>query len=74
MVHKMIVIHLQDILTERSMSRRELARRSGLNINTVCKLANNANMLIDLDVLDQVCKALQVQLGELLVRESVQEM
>ena len=69
MVHKMIVIHLQDILTERSMSRRELARRSGLNINTVCKLANNANRMIDLTTLDQMCKALQVQPGELLVRE-----
>lgn len=68
----MIVSCLQDILTDRGMSRRELARRSGLNINTVCKMANNANMLIDLDVLDQVCKTLQVQPGDLLVLESVQ--
>ena len=66
----MIVIHLQDILTERNMSRRELARRSGLNINTICKLANDANHMIDLTTLDQVCKTLQVQPGELLVRES----
>ena len=66
----MIVICLKDILKERGMSRRELARRSGLNINTVCKLANNANVLIDLYVLDQVCKTLQVQPGDLLVQES----
>ena len=66
----MIVCRLLDILTERGMSRRELARRSGLNINTVCKMANNDHRMIDLTTLDQVCDALQVQPGDLLVRES----
>jgi lambda repressor-like predicted transcriptional regulator len=31
----MIVCKLSDILEERGMSKRELARRSGLNINTL---------------------------------------
>jgi len=48
------------------MSRRELARRSGLNINTVCKLANNANTLLHLGVLEAVCRVLGVQPGEVL--------
>ena len=66
----MIVCRLVDILTECAMSRRELARRSGLNINTVCKMAKDAHRMIDLTTLDQVCDVLQVQPGELLVRES----
>ena len=66
----MIVCRLADILTERSMSRRELARCSGLNINTVCKMANDDHRMIDLTTFDQVCDVLQVQPGELLVRES----
>ena len=66
----MIVSHLQDILTERSMSRREMARRSGLNVNTVCKMANDDNRMVDLTTLDKVCAVLQVEPGDLLVRKS----
>jgi putative transcriptional regulator len=66
----MIVTRLQDILTERSISRRELARRSGLNIATVCKLANNDNRMVNLATIDRVCEALQVEPGDLLARES----
>jgi DNA-binding Xre family transcriptional regulator len=46
------------------MSRRELARRSGLNVNTICKMANNANTLLHIDVLEAVCKVLGVQPGD----------
>ena len=66
----MIACRLADILTERGMSRRELARRSGLNINTVCKMAKNDHRMIDLTTLDQVCDVSQVQPGDLLVRKS----
>lgn len=69
----MIVCRLQDILAERGMSRRELARQSGLNINTVCKLANANNCMIDVRTLDQVCATLQITPGELLVWEPDQE-
>jgi DNA-binding Xre family transcriptional regulator len=65
----MIVCRLQDILKERRMSRRELARRSMLNINTVCKWAHGDIGVIDLAKFAQVCAALQVQPGELLVWE-----
>ena len=66
----MIVCRLRDILQERRMSRRELARRSGLNINTVCKWAHGDIAVIDLAKLAQVCATLQVQPGELLVWET----
>jgi len=62
----MIVWRLRDILQQRRMSRRELARRSGVNINTVCKWAQGHMALVDVAILDRVCTALQVQPGELM--------
>jgi DNA-binding Xre family transcriptional regulator len=44
----------------------ELARQTGLNINTVCKLANNAHTMLHLGVLEAVCKVLGVQPGDVL--------
>jgi putative transcriptional regulator len=70
---RMIVCRLQDILKERSMSRRELARRSRLNINTVCKLAKDDHRMIDRLILDRVCTVLQVTPGELLTWKPDQE-
>lgn len=69
----MIVCRLRDILQERRMSRRELVRRSRLNINTVCKWAHGDIAMVDLATLDQVCVALQVQPGEVFVREPDQK-
>jgi DNA-binding Xre family transcriptional regulator len=69
----MIVCKLVDILTERGMSRRELARRSRLNINTVCKLAKDDHRMIDRSTLDRVCTVLQITPGELLAWEPDQE-
>jgi DNA-binding Xre family transcriptional regulator len=54
------------MLDKRGMSRRELARRTGLNINTVCKLANNEHTMLHLGVLEAVCKVLGVQPGDVL--------
>jgi len=62
----MIVCTLADILQKRGMSRRELARQSGVHVNTVCKMANNESMLVDLYVLTAICEVLHVQPGELL--------
>jgi DNA-binding Xre family transcriptional regulator len=55
------------------MSRRELARRSRLNINTVCTWAHGGITVLDLAKFAQVCAALQVQPGELLVWEPNQK-
>ena len=62
----MIVWRLRDMLQERHMSRRELARRAGVNVNTVCKWAQGPMALIDVAILDRVCTALQVQPGALM--------
>jgi Ca2+-binding RTX toxin-like protein len=68
----MMVCRLQDILAERGMSRRELARRSGRNLNTVCTLAHAPNRLGGLGTLAQVSATVQLQPGELLVWETEQ--
>ena len=48
------------------MSRRELARRSGVNVNTICKWAQGHIVLVDVAILDHLCTALQVQPGDLI--------
>lgn len=62
----MIVCTLSDILHERGISRRELARRANVNVNTVCKLVHNENLLVHLRVLEEVCEVLGVQPGDIL--------
>jgi putative transcriptional regulator len=62
----MILCQLGAMLDKRGMSRRELARQTGLNINTVCKLANNEHTMLHLGVLEAVCQVLGVQPGEVL--------
>ena len=64
----MIVSRLKEILIERKISRRQLAQRSCLNLNTVCKMAKGDHKMIDLTTLDRVCEVLQVEPGDLLVR------
>ena len=65
----MIVCRLAAMLAERGMSRRELARQSGLNLATICKLANADHRMIHIQTLERVCAALQMQPAELLVWE-----
>ena len=57
---------LSDILEEHGLSRRELARLAGVNINTACAWASGDLRTVDLRVLDAICEALQIQPGELL--------
>jgi DNA-binding Xre family transcriptional regulator len=60
----MLVCRIQVIRAERGMARRELARRSGLHIHTVRKLAHATNRLVGLGTLAQVWATVQVQPGE----------
>ena len=64
---KVIFCRLQEVLAERGMSRRELARKAGINKNTTCKWAKGGVALLDLATLDRICKALRIQPGEMLV-------
>ena len=64
---------LQDILAERGMSRRELARKAGVNKNTACRWAHGDIAMMDLRTLDRICKALKIQPGEMLAWGPEQE-
>ncbi len=61
----MIKIHLSKILGERRMSQRKLAEIGNLRTSTVHMIFNEKAQRIDFDVLNRLCKALDVQPGDL---------
>ena len=64
----MIKINLSRILGERRISRRKLAEMANVRPNTISAIYNEKVQRIDLDVLDRICKALNVQPGDILER------
>ncbi|SFF40242.1 putative transcriptional regulator [Paenibacillus algorifonticola] len=64
-----VVVKLKNILTERNMSQRELARLTGLRPNTISHLCSNEVDRVHLSKFEVICKALDIQLHELIVME-----
>lgn len=62
----MIVNRLSRILGERRMSVRELQRRTGLAYVTVYNLYSGKSGRVDFDTLDKICRALEIQPGDIL--------
>ena len=62
---KVIVCRLLDVLEARGLSRRGLARATGVSTNTICKWAHGDLQLADLRVLAEICEALECQPGAL---------
>ena len=60
-----IKCHLSKILGERRITQRDLAKRSGLSNFTVNKLYNEKWKGVDQHTLVALCKALDVQVGDL---------
>ncbi len=65
------LFRLQELLDERDppMSQSELARRSGVSLVTVNGIANNRTSQVSLKTLDALARVLQVEPGDLIVRE-----
>lgn len=63
----MIVNRLSTILGERRMSVAELARRAGLTYSVAHGMYSGETQRYDAPVLDKLCQALGVQVGDLLV-------
>ena len=64
-----IVCALNDILAERRISKRQLAREAGVTPNAVCNLARvhrSQNSSISMRTLNRICMALQVNPGDIL--------
>ncbi len=64
----MIRIHLGRLIGERHMSMLDLARKTGIDKNTVSNLYHEKVVGIRFDTLDKICSALGCSVGELLER------
>jgi putative transcriptional regulator len=65
----MIEVRLKQVLEARGRTRYWLAKESGLDYNTLARIerAESSNR-IELRVLDEICRALECQPGDILVR------
>lgn len=64
-----IKVRLNELLKERNMSQRELARLTGLRPNTISHLCSDHVDRVYLETLEKVCKALGVNIEDLIVIE-----
>lgn len=62
----MIVNRLSRILGERRMSIAELQRQTGLSYVTLHNLYSDKSTRIDFETLNKICRALNVQPGDIL--------
>jgi putative transcriptional regulator len=65
----MIQVRLKELLEARGKSRYWLAQETGIQFNTLTRIerAESSNR-IELRVLDEICRALECQPGDLLIR------
>ncbi len=61
---------LREILAERGLGQRELARRSGVSYVTVNAMCVNRTKQVALATLDSIAVALKVAPGDLLTRQA----
>lgn len=62
----MIKCHFSRILGEKKLKVAEVARETGINKNTLHRLYNETATRVELDVIETLCKYLNVEIGELL--------
>ena len=61
----MVKCHLSRILGERKRKVAEVARDTGINRNTLHRLYNETATRVDLEVIEQICRYLQIEVGDL---------
>ncbi|WP_214730085.1 helix-turn-helix transcriptional regulator [Exiguobacterium sp. s168] len=61
----MVRIRLSSILEARGLSQRQLALKAGIRPNALSAICNEKVQRIDLDILDRICTALELQPGDL---------
>ncbi len=61
----MLKCHLSRILGERKIKVAEVARDTGINRNTLHRLYNETATRVELEVIEQLCRYLQIGVGEL---------
>ncbi|MBG9788705.1 helix-turn-helix domain-containing protein [Brevibacillus laterosporus] len=61
-----IHIKLADILKERGISQRELARLTGIRVSSINEMCNNETVRLPLDNLAKICEVLDVGITDVL--------
>lgn len=61
----MIKCYLSRILGDKKLKVAEVARDTGINKNTLHRLYNETATRIDLEVVEQLCRYLEIEIGEL---------
>jgi len=61
----MVKCHLSRILGERKLKVAEVARDTEINRNTLHRLYNETATRVDLEVIEQLCRYLQIGVGDL---------
>lgn len=64
-----VTFRLRELLEEAGINQSELSRISGVSFATINRMCTNATKQVSLGVLDQLCDALQVEVGDLFERE-----
>jgi len=65
----MIEVRLKQLLEARGRTRYWLAKESGIDYNTLARIERaELSNRIELGVLDEICRALECQPGDILVR------
>jgi putative transcriptional regulator len=66
----MIILKLDELLTERNLTAYALAKKTGLHQSVISKIRRNESQALRLDVLDKLCVALECQPGDLIVSDN----
>ncbi|MDK8182622.1 helix-turn-helix transcriptional regulator [Paenibacillus sp. UMB4589-SE434] len=66
-----IKIRLQEILDEKGMSQRELARLMNLRPNTINHLCSDKVDRVYIRTLESICEALNIKIHELIVEDEI---
>jgi putative transcriptional regulator len=64
-----IQIKLKDILTEKGISQRELARMMGIRHPTINHLCSDDVDRVYLETLERICEVLHIDISQLIVLE-----
>ncbi|MGX9417742.1 helix-turn-helix domain-containing protein [Vibrio sp. WJH972] len=61
----MLKCHLSKIMGEKRLKIADVARETGINRGTVTRMYNETATRVEIDVIDALCKYLDIQVGEL---------
>jgi putative transcriptional regulator len=69
----MIKCKLSELLGKNKMHIRDLERRSGVSYHTLWALYHEKSTMVSLNTIDQICRALSIQVGDLFEYVEVEE-